>query len=933
MWNKKIIACLLTLLVSCCFAQKNDTTKATQYLSLAEKYRLNDVYASTMFADKAIREGYAIKYYPAVVRGNLILGRIQEEKNKTAEAYKYYQKAYRVALEIKDTTLLSSCYQNIGVIYKRLELFPKSVEYLAKALRLSSYKKEDITQHLICRNTLGHVLMDWFDATKNKRYFEAALENYTSSLNLSRHYKKSQYINFGLVNLANAYMHYYNNFGDPKYIQWSIKLSYRGVNYDLENNHPEWTPIHYLNIGEASFACERLDSAIHYYKLSYELNKELEHFNWFEHINRNLAEAYKAKKDYDNALRYILEAINDGVKYHAAPVAYNYKILSELYSLKGNHAGALDAYKNYINIENRDKNVKQTLDLEKLQVEYETSIKDKEIVYLNQEKKIIEEKLSKNRFATFSTIIVLVLVIVVCVFLFAHTRNLKRAKELSDYARVMQEQFLANTSHEIRTPMNGIQGMVNLLLDSKIDNEQKHQLQAIKSSSAHLLRIINDLLDLSKIKAGKIEFVSNTFNVKQIIDLMKELLQPMAEKKGLQFNIHVDPSAEGYYSGDDIRLEQILINLLSNAVKFTESGSIDLSVKAGNINDKEKNLEFRIQDTGIGIPKKKLEAVFESFVQLENAGIRKHGGTGLGLSITKQLVEMQGGQINVTSNIGKGSEFIFSIPYKISEAPAEISQKQKVAIAEKKLKEKKFLIIEDNEINQNVIMSTIQSWNAECTLVPTAVEGFEQLMAHDFDLVLMDIELPVLNGWEATQYIRMKFKGPKKNIPIIALTAYASEADRKKCFKAGMNDVVTKPFNSEELYVTICNLLFGTNECYTPQKGKESNDPLIGLKEKYEGNPKALKEMYSLYLSELPVYIAELEELKMQDNKDEIRKQIHKMKSPLGIVASKELLGMLDRLQEKEVLENDQLRNALVESVISETRQIIKQVAENDKTI
>jgi signal transduction histidine kinase/CheY-like chemotaxis protein len=933
MRKKKIIAAVMMLLVNLVFAQNKDTTTATQYLSLAEKYRLNDIYASTKFADKAIRQGYAIKFYPAVVRGNLLLGRIQEEQNKTAEAYKYYQKAFRVALDIKDTGLISSCYQYIGVIYKRLELFPKSVEYLARSIRLSKHKKDSLHQYIISKNTLGHVLMDWFDVTKNKRYFDAALENYTSSLNLSRAQKAPQLVNYGYVNLANAYMHYYRTFGNQKYIQWSIELSYKGLNYDLENDHPEWTHIHYLNIGEANYAQGRSDSAIIYYKKAYELNKALEHYNWFEPINRDLAEAYKAQMDYDNALKYILQAINDGVKFHASPVAYDYKILSELYSLKGNHLGALDAYKNYITIENRDKNIKQTLDLEKLQVEYETSIKDKEIIYLNQQKDIIQEKLSKNRLATFSAVIVLVLVIVVCVFLYVYSRNLKRAKELSDYARVMQEQFLANTSHEIRTPMNGIQGMVNLLLDSKIDGEQKHQLQAIKSSSAHLLRIINDLLDLSKIKAGKIEFVSNVFNVKQIINLMKELMQPMAEKKGLKFNIVIDPSAEGYYLGDDIRLEQILINFLSNAVKFTEKGEIGLSVKADLIDANEKVLEFRITDTGIGIPKKKLDLIFESFVQLENAGSRKYGGTGLGLSITKQLVELQGGRIKVKSDISKGSEFIFCIPYKISEGPAEVSLKQRTVIAEKKLKDKKFLIIEDNEINQNVIMSTIQSWRAECVLVPTAVEGFEQLMNTHFDLILMDIELPVLNGWDATEYIRMKFKSPKKDIPIIALTAYASEEDRKKCLRVGMNDVVTKPFSSEELYVKICNLIFGTKDTFIVQKAEHKKERLSPLIEKYQGNDKGLKEMYELYLSELPVYITELEELRHNNNIAGIKKQIHKMKSPLGLVATNEMMEDLNLLQEKMILEDQLRRNAILDKVIRETEEILKEISEKNKLL
>ncbi len=926
---------LFIFLVSVCFPQTKtsvvlpDSVNAINYLRLAEKYRQTDIYASVLFAEKAIEDGYDKKYLPAVVRGNIVLGRIQEEKNKTAEAYKYYQKAFRAALDIKDSSLISLCYQSIGVIYKRLELYSKSVEYLTKALRFSRKKKNDISQIIITKNILGHVLMDWFDKTKNKRYFDLALENYTSSLNLSNHYKIKNLINNGYVNLANAYMHYYTHFGNEYFIQKSIQLSYQGVNYCLQNKHPDWMLVHNLNIGEANFERMQMDSAIFYYKKAAALNEQIKLGSWNEAINKDLATAYKFKGDYENATKCILQAIDDGVKYHGTPLAADYQILSELYALKNNHAGALDAYKNFIRIENKDKNVKQTLDLERLQVEYEMGFKDQEIVFLNQEKKIIEEKLDKNKIATYLAIAVAILVILIAVFFYNNAVNFKRAKELSDSARVMQEQFLANTSHEIRTPMNGIQGMVNLLLDSKITNEQRQQLETIKNSSEHLLRIINDLLDLSKIKAGKIEFESTIFNIEQTMNLLKELMEPMAQSKGITYEVNIDESAKGFYSGDVIRLEQILINLISNAVKFTITGGIKVHVTATSLSPDEKTLNFLISDTGIGIPSKKLNIVFESFVQLESAGSRKFGGTGLGLSITKQLVELQNGKISVDSKVGKGSEFSFSIPYKIAEEQVVKTDKNHKVSSEKRLKGKRFLVIEDNEINQKVILSTLQTWEAKCVLVSSAVEGFEQLMNNDFDLILMDIELPVLNGWDATQYIRLKFKAPKRDIPIVALTAYASEADRNKCLQSGMNDVVTKPFSAEELYVKINNLLFSREKLdeVVPKQNTNSDNLLEELEGKYSDNKEGLLEIYNLYIAELPVYIKELETLKAAKDKDGIKKQIHKMKSPLGLVASTDLLSWLNQLQQAEVLDNTKQRNLLIAKVIEQTRFIESEIS------
>ncbi|MBP7808759.1 MAG: response regulator [Bacteroidia bacterium] len=923
---------LFIFLVSVCFSQTKksvvfpDSVNAINYLRLAEKYRQTDIYASTLFAEKAIEDGYDKNYLPAVVRGNIILGRIQEEKNKTAEAYKYYQKAFREALDIKDSSLISLCYQAIGVIYKRLELYSKSVEYLTKALRFS--RQSDINQTINAKNILGHVLMDWFDKTKNKRYFDLALENYTSSLNLSNHYKVKNLINNGYVNLANAYMHYYTHFGNEEFIQKSIQLSYKGINYCLQNKHPDWILVHNLNIGEANFERMQMDSAIFYYKKAATLNEQLKLGSWNEAINKDLAMAYKFKGDYENATKCILQAINDGVKYHGTPLAADYRILSELYALKNNHAGALDAYKDFIRIENKDKNVKQTLDLERLQVEYEAGFKDKEIIFLNQEKKIIEEKLSKNKIATYLAITVAILLILIAAFFYNNAVNFKRAKELSDSARVMQEQFLANTSHEIRTPMNGIQGMVNLLLDSRITTEQRQQLETIKNSSEHLLRIINDLLDLSKIKAGKIEFESTVFNIEQTMNLLKELMEPMALNKGISYEINIEETAKGFYSGDVIRLEQILINLISNAVKFTITGGIKVNVTATSVSDDEKILNFLISDTGIGIPNKKLNIVFESFVQLENAGSRKFGGTGLGLSITKQLVELQNGKITVDSKVGKGSEFSFSIPYKLADGEVLKKKTHNKVSSEKRLRDRSFLVIEDNEINQKVILSTLKSWEAKCVLVSSAVEGFEQLMNNDFDLILMDIELPVLNGWDATQYIRLKFKTPKKDIPIIALTAYASEADRNKCLQSGMNDVVTKPFNAEELYVKINNLLFSTDKLdNVAQKETSTNNNLFEeLEGKYSDNKEGLLEIYNLYVTELPVYIKELEDLKAAKDKDGIKKQVHKMKSPLGLVASSELLDWLNQLQQADVLDNTKQRNLLIAKVIDRTRFIESEI-------
>jgi signal transduction histidine kinase/CheY-like chemotaxis protein len=906
----------------------SDTLNCNELLRLSETHRASNPYASAYYAEKAIRLGTRKNQLDAVVRGNILLGILLEEKNNTADAYKYYQHAIKIATEIKDSSLISQCYRSIGVIYKRLELFEKSIDYLSKALKYAENSKKDLRQLIGCRNVIGHVYMDWFDKTKNKAYFESAIKTYSSANDLCRIHKRYQAVSHGYANLANAWMLRYKNFNDAKDIKKSLSLSYHGLNFSLSMNHPDWTPIHYINIGEANYYSGYNDSAIIYYKKALLLHKKLNNQGWFEAIHRDMALAYKAKGDHDNAIKYIKEAIDDGMRYHATASADNYRILSELYSLKQDYIQAFDAYKRYKERENMDINSKRTLQLERLQIEYDNTIKDREIEYLNQKKTMAEEKLSKNRLFNLLIIISLALVVFVCVFLFINSKNLKRSKELSDNARIMQEQFLANTSHEIRTPMNGIQGMVNLLLDSPLNQAQRQQLETIKTSSNHLLRIINDLLDLSKIKAGKIEFVKNTFEIAPIINLIRELMLPSAEHKGLKLKFRIDPSAEGFFLGDDIRLEQILINLVSNAVKYTEEGEIDLFVH-GEANGSEKKLVFKISDSGIGIPKKKLGIIFESFVQLENAGRRKQGGAGLGLSITKQLVELQKGSITVNSTPGKGSEFLFWIPYEM--ASSRMNQSEAHGKLEKRdLQKKKILVIEDNEINQKVVSNTLRSWNAEAAIVSTAVEGFDLLMNKDFDLILMDIELPVINGWDATQYIRLKFDAPKKNIPVIALTAYASEDDKNKCYSSGMNEIVTKPFNSQELYAKIYNFLFHPGESLQKTYMKESShheENFAELEMKYKEDRSGLLEIYGLFLSELPVYVEELKALNELGNLEGVRKQAHKMKSPIGLIGSITLLDYLNRLQQKEILSDAKTRNEYVEFVIKETSLLQNEIA------
>jgi signal transduction histidine kinase len=384
------------------------------------------------------------------------------------------------------------------------------------------------------------------------------------------------------------------------------------------------------------------------------------------------------------------------------------------------------------------------------------------------------------------------------------------ARSKAEEAKKFEQQFLANMSHEIRTPMNVVIGMTNLLLKTSMNEQQSKYINAIKHSSENLLVIINDILDLSKIEAGKIDFESVHFSLFQTVNLVYTTLKFKAEDKGLNMVIDIDASLPPMIIGDPVRLSQVLLNLAGNAIKFTDKGSI--IVKCKKIKEENKNIliEFSVTDTGIGIAEEIVPKIFESFTQASSDTTRKYGGTGLGLTISKQLVELQAGSIDVKSTLGVGSTFSFILPY---QAGSEMTKEEKVrnpdpALIEE-LSNKRILLVEDNPFNQIVATDTIHDLinGIHITVANNGREAVEFLRKNQFDLVIMDIQMPEMDGYEATKFIRKNFEAPVNSIPIMAMTANVIKEEIEKCFDSGMNSYIAKPFDPEDLFVKICNLL------------------------------------------------------------------------------------------------------------------------------
>lgn len=515
------------------------------------------------------------------------------------------------------------------------------------------------------------------------------------------------------------------------------------------------------------------------------------------------------------------------------------------------------------------------------------------------------------------------------------TQRKKDAEELLR-AQKAKEQFLANMSHEIRTPINGIAGMANLLSESSNPEDQKKYINAIRNSTENLKVIINDILDISIIESGKLKFEKIGFNVKYQLGAVVDTFIFQCKEKGIDINYSISENADKILLGDPVRLNQILINLISNAVKFTHIGEININVDVDRVENGRYYIKFKVSDTGVGIQPEKIQRIFESFTQADESVTRRYGGTGLGLSIVKQLVELQNGTISVSSEESKGTTFEFIIPYEFGKEQdlVQPSESQQEPTPTHSFQGLRVLLVEDNDINRLYALNMLKKWQCEVDIAENGYIALEKLKGKDFDLILMDVQMPIMDGYETTKSIRSNMKPPKKDIPIIALTANAIKGDNEKCLEVGMNDYLSKPFQSEDLFKMMTRFAQDTTIHQATVVEKKTIPDKIGkiinleyLSTICNGDKTFMKEMVDTFVQNTPSAVNEMQKWSHATEWGKVGRIAHKIKPSIGFMGISSLKSTVIDLEVscKENINTDKIP-ALVNKVESECKKAIKEL-------
>jgi signal transduction histidine kinase len=701
-------------------------------------------------------------------------GLLSKKNGNINAAINFYLESLRIAEQLANTDRICAAYLNLCNLHSTQGHRAEALAYIEKAYQLAE-KTKDL-------DLLANVCLNYGLQLAYLKRYEEARELNAKALELYNQLNDKITV-ISVINNQGWISELMEDY-DAANINYTKALKVAEQQQDLSN----LATIH-LNIGKLARKQGDLDKSIDHLEKGLAFSKENNDIIRQRDIYLDLHLTHSARKDYKASQNSLIQYIykRDSIKNENSQV----EILRKEYEY------------------NKQK--------DSLKLVQESLLKD-----LAFEKSLNKEKTSRNIILGLG-----VLAIILAIGAFSRlqfirksqkvlqekNRIIEAAKEKAQASEQAKQQFLANMSHEIRTPMNAIKGMTDILLRREPKAQQLSYLSAIKESSNSLLVIINDILDISKIDAGKIDLEAIPFSIGQVIENVLHVTQFKAEEKGLVLQTDLPEDMPASVIGDPTRLYQILLNLTGNAIKFTEKGMVTIQLKT-EVNDEQNMVaKFCVSDTGVGIGQDRLEMIFDSFEQAYSDTTRKFGGTGLGLSISKKLVELQGGKIWAESNSdrksrGKGSQFYVTIPFEMAQTVTGIKT---TAVADNNvaiLKGINILLVEDNAFNAIVAQEELEDAieDVEVTVAENGAIAAEQVTHGNFDIVLMDVQMPVMNGYDATKAIR-NLSNEKATIPIIAMTANVMKEEVERCYEAGMDDFIGKPFDTEDLLFKIQKLL------------------------------------------------------------------------------------------------------------------------------
>lgn len=824
---------------------KEPKEQINKMVEMAIELRNYDIERAIELSDEIVKRSEEENYKLGLGRGYNVRGWCYWQQGNYEEGLNILRQAERLAKETRDRSLLARIYNNFGHIYRDIGELGNALSNFENALSLNE-RQDDVASQAVNLSSIAYIHYDLYD-------YDNALEFALKALPIL---KKAESIHRTIL--------VYNILGNIYFKQDQLKEALDYFQQNLEHTDMA-TGMHALalnGIGKVNYKLKNTELAKEYLSKGLEEADETGQLEVQISCRYYLALIEIEQGDYRQAEKMLLLSLelagqfkrrHDEMSLHGA--------LSELYDKMGNIPNAFDHLKKF---EKLKEEIFQQTTLNKL-----SNLKLRQQVELANKEKEVAEKTAR-----------------------------------------LKQQFLANMSHEIRTPMNAIVGITQLLIDKNPRPEQLRYLNAISQSADNLLVIINDILDIAKIEAGKMTIEQTNFSVQEVVAGIKEMLVLKANEKKIEFKIEIDQYIPNHLLGDPTRLQQILLNLAGNAIKFTEKGSVTLRASLMEATNKKYSVRFDIIDTGIGISEEYRKQMFESFSQASSDTTRKFGGTGLGLAISKQLTELMKGQISVSSELGKGSCFTVSIPF--AKANLESKEQNKETINEEwlnKLKHCNILLTEDNEFNQLVAIDTLQSLLPGITidLAQNGQEAVEKIKERDYDMVLMDIRMPVLDGMEATKMIR-KMEGKKKFTKIIAMTANVMEEDVRTYFEIGMNAYVSKPFVQQELLSKMAEMLGEPTELLSEPKKEPKSvitksipDKVIDmnfLQQFTKGDANKQNKYIQMFLENAPKLLAQLHSGLANNDFEMIKISAHSLKPQLSYMGVTEDISNVFMLEQ-----------------------------------